>query len=110
MELGTMADLAGTITPEKRTRIDGIKEQMVDAERGHELASLRKAQGLSQAQVAAAMGVTQGRVSQIERGGAQLDTGTMTAYLHAIGGELTLIATVGDQSVRLLSTVAPTPG
>jgi transcriptional regulator with XRE-family HTH domain len=102
MELGTMADLAGAITPEKRARIDVIKERMVDAERGHELAALRKAQGLTQAQVAAAMGVTQGRISQIERGAAQLDTATMAAYLQAIGGELTLIATVGEQSVRLL--------
>lgn len=34
-----------------------------------------------------AMGVTQGRVSQIERGAARLDTSTMAAYLHAIGGE-----------------------
>ena len=107
MELGAMADLAGIITPEKRSRIDAIKEQMIDAERGHELASLRKTQGLTQAQVAEAMGVTQGRISQIERGAARLDTATMAAYLHAIGGELTLIATVGEQSVRLLPS-APT--
>jgi hypothetical protein len=39
MELGTMADLADGIRPEKRSRIDAIKDQMVDAERGHELAS-----------------------------------------------------------------------
>ncbi|WP_427763360.1 helix-turn-helix domain-containing protein [Streptomyces sp. DSM 41931] len=48
-----------------------------------------------------AMGVTQGRVSQIERGAARLDTSTMAAYLHAIGGELPITATVGNLSVRL---------
>lgn len=52
-------------------------------------------------QVAEVMGVTQGRISQIERGLARLDTSTMAAYLHAIGGELTITATVGNLSVRL---------
>jgi transcriptional regulator with XRE-family HTH domain len=36
-------------------------------------------------QVAVVMGVTQGRISQIERGLARRDTSTMAAYLHAIG-------------------------
>ncbi|MEU5717501.1 helix-turn-helix transcriptional regulator [Streptomyces sp. NPDC020403] len=101
MNLGGMADLAADITPEKRARIDAIKNEMVDAERGHELASLRRAQGMTQVQVAKAMGVTQGRISQIERGGVRLDTSTMSAYLHAIGGELTILATVGNVSVKL---------
>lgn len=100
-ELGTMADLTADITPDKRARIDEIKRKMVDAERGHELAALRKAQGMTQVQVAKAMGVTQGRVSQIERGGVRLDTSTMAAYLQAIGGELTILATVGNVSVKL---------
>lgn len=101
MKLGGMEDLAADITPEKRERIDAIKAQMVDAERGHELAAPRKSQGLTQAQVATAMEVTQGRISQIERGNARLDTATMAAYLEAIGGELTITATVGNVSVRL---------
>ncbi|MET8680135.1 helix-turn-helix transcriptional regulator [Streptomyces sp. NPDC004647] len=101
MKLGRMADLTADIGPEKRTRIDAIKQEMADAERGHELAALRKAQGMTQGQAAEAMGVTQGRISQIERGQARLDTSTMAAYLHAIGGELTILATVGNISVRL---------
>ncbi|QNE77399.1 helix-turn-helix domain-containing protein [Streptomyces finlayi] len=101
MKLGSMADLTADITPEKRARVDAIKSEMVDAERGHELASLRKAQGMTQVQAAKAMGVTQGRISQIERGGVRLDTSTMSAYLQAIGGELTILATVGNVSVKL---------
>ncbi len=101
MKLGSMADLTANITPDQRDRIEEIKEQLVDAERGHELAMLRKAQSLTQSQVAKAMGVTQGRISQIESGAARLDTSTMAAYLHAIGGELTITATVGNISVRL---------
>ncbi|MFE2376720.1 helix-turn-helix domain-containing protein [Streptomyces sp. NPDC059398] len=101
MKLGSMADLTADIGPEKRARIEAIKQDMVDAERGHELSALRKAQGMTQVQVAAAMGLTQGRISQIERGGVRLDTSTMAAYLQAIGGELTILATVGNVSVRL---------
>ncbi|MFI8088405.1 helix-turn-helix domain-containing protein [Streptomyces sp. NPDC086080] len=101
MNLGSMDDLTTDTTPGNRERIDAIKAAMVDAERGHALAALRKAQDLTRVQVAKAMGVTQGRVSRIERGTARLDTPTMAAYLHAIGGELTMTATVGNLSVRL---------
>ena len=100
-EYRSLADLTAEITPERRERIDAIKREMIDAERGHELAALRKAQGLTQVQVAEAMGITQGRVSQIENGQTHLTTGTMAAYHEAIGGELTISATVGNVTVRL---------
>ncbi|WP_405817641.1 hypothetical protein OG241_23720 [Streptomyces sp. NBC_01390] len=41
MNLGTMADLTADITPEMRERIDAIKAETIDAERGHERAALR---------------------------------------------------------------------
>jgi predicted XRE-type DNA-binding protein len=101
MELKTMADLTANITPERRERIETIKQEMLDAERGYELAALRRIQGMTQAQVAEAMGITQGRVSQMEQGQSHLTTTTMAAYLEAIGGELTILATVGNVSVKL---------
>lgn len=101
MKFGTMADVTAGMSVEDRTRIEAIKREMIDAERGHELSDLRRAQGMTQREVAEAMGVTQGRVSQIESGDARLDTSTMAAYLEAIGGELTIVATVGNHSVRL---------
>ncbi|MFI6701126.1 hypothetical protein ACIBJC_19525 [Streptomyces sp. NPDC050509] len=55
MKLGTMADLTGDISPQKRARIDEIKREMADAERGHELAALRKTEGMTQVQVARRM-------------------------------------------------------
>lgn len=54
MKLGTMADLTADLTPEKRERVDAIKAEMFGAEQGHELATLRKAQGCTQVQAAAA--------------------------------------------------------
>nr|WP_169790622.1 helix-turn-helix transcriptional regulator [Streptacidiphilus carbonis] len=101
MNLGSLTDLTANLTPDQRDRIEVIKVRMIDSERGHELAALRKTQGMTQVQVAAAMGVSQGRISQIERGAQQLDTATMSAYLEAIGGRLTILATVGNVSVQL---------
>jgi predicted XRE-type DNA-binding protein len=101
LEMGTMEDLTRDLTPQDRERIEAIKREMIDAERGYELAALRRAQGLTQAQVAETLGITQGRVSQMERGQTHLTTTTMAAYLEAIGGELTILATVGNISVRL---------
>ncbi|MDQ2810831.1 MAG: helix-turn-helix domain-containing protein [Actinomycetota bacterium] len=59
---------------------------------GLRLAEERKQRGLIQAQLAEAMGVTPGRVSQIERG--ELSTiEAIARYVQALGGRLDLIAT-----------------
>src|SRR5437762_10890308 len=65
---------------------------------GHQLAEERKRHGLTQAQLAQAMGVTPGRVSQIERGElATIDA--VARYVQALGGKLDLIASFGDHTL-----------
>ncbi|MCI0688891.1 MAG: helix-turn-helix domain-containing protein, partial [Sporichthyaceae bacterium] len=44
------------------------KQELLAEVIGHRLAELRKARGLTQQQVADRMGITKGRVSQIEQG------------------------------------------
>lgn len=62
---------------------------------GHRLAERRKSLGLSQSDVADRMGVTKGRVSQIERG--EVSTVEVIArYVKALGGELLISAVFGD--------------
>ena len=54
---------------------------------GQRLADERKQRGLTQAQLAETMGVTPGRVSQIERG--ELSTiEAIARYVRALGGRL----------------------
>lgn len=68
--------------------------------RGHQLAEMRKAAGLTQAQVAEMLGVTQARVSKIEHGeisGIEI----VRAYVDALGGTLDVVATLGDRSWRV---------
>jgi DNA-binding XRE family transcriptional regulator len=72
---------------------------------GYQLAEERKRHGLTQAQLAKAMGVTPGRVSQIERGElATIDA--VARYVEALGGQLDLIASFGDHTLTVATTDA----
>lgn len=61
---------------------------------------LRKLAGLSQVEVAEAMGVAQAEVSRLE---ARADTklSTIEKYVKALGGEVEIVARFGDRSMRL---------
>ena len=68
--------------------------------RGHQLAGIGQAAGLTQAQVAEMLGVTQARVSKIEHGeisGIEI----VRAYVDALGGTLDVVATLGDRSWKV---------
>jgi DNA-binding XRE family transcriptional regulator len=68
--------------------------------RGHQLAEMRKAVGLTQAQLAEALGVSQARVSKIEHGEIS-GIDVVRAYVDALGGTVELVATVGDRSWKV---------
>jgi transcriptional regulator with XRE-family HTH domain len=66
-------------------------------------AEMRRRLRITQAQVAARMGITQGRVSAIEHAKpGTTERRTLAAYVEALGGRLEIIADLGDQ--RLAST------
>jgi DNA-binding XRE family transcriptional regulator len=70
--------------------------------RSWRLARVRAEQDRTQEDVALAMGVTQPRVSAIERG--ELDSvslSTLRSYVRALGGKLRVVADFGDQEYRL---------
>lgn len=54
---------------------------------GHRLAEIRRARGFTQLQVAERMGVTKGRISQIERGKIS-GHDVLARYAAALGGRL----------------------
>jgi DNA-binding XRE family transcriptional regulator len=65
-----------------------VGKQALRAEaRGHRLAEVRRARGLTQLQVAEFMGVTKGRVSQIEQGKVS-GQDVIARYAAALGGRL----------------------
>lgn len=74
--------------------------QMLARVRAHTLSDLRRRKGLTQKQVAQAMGVSVGRVSQIEHGDLSgLDV--LDRYVQALGGQLGLVATFGDEQLKV---------
>jgi DNA-binding XRE family transcriptional regulator len=63
------------------------KEELLAPARGHRLAEIRRGRGLTQRDVADRMGVSKGRVSQIERGKVA-GNDVLARYAAALGGRL----------------------
>ena len=68
--------------------------------RGHQLAEMRKAAGLTQVQVAEMLGVSQARISKIEHGKLS-GIDIVRSYVGALGGTLDIVATLGDRSWKV---------
>ena len=67
--------------------VEAGKRAMLAEVTGHRLAEIRRARGLTQQHVADRMGVTKGRVSQIERGKVS-GHDVLARYATALGGRL----------------------
>lgn len=101
-------------TLERELRAAGVSPEEIEAgarmllaqARGHQLAQTRKQLGLAQRDIAAAMGVSIARISQIEHGEVT-SFEVIARYVEALGGRLDLVADFGDRTVRL--PVSDTP-
>ncbi|WP_433537187.1 helix-turn-helix domain-containing protein [Micromonospora sp. CA-249363] len=67
--------------------VEAGKQELLAQVVGHRLAEVRRARGLTQQQVAERMGVTKGRVSQIEQGRISGQE-VVARYAVALGGRL----------------------
>ncbi len=68
---------------------------------GWNLAQMRKDAGITQVQLAQALGVTQSRISAIEHGDPDsMALTTIRTYIEALGGKLRLAAEFGDHQVQ----------
>lgn len=67
--------------------VDAGKRALLAEAQGHRLAEIRRGRGLTQTDVADRMGVTKGRVSQIERGRIS-GQDVLARYAAALGGRL----------------------
>lgn len=88
--------------PANRDKVAAHKEVMLSEVRAHHLRELREQAGLTQAALAARMGVGQRQVSKIEHG--DLDStkvGTIRSYLEAVGGGLTIEYVSDDTRTRI---------
>jgi ribosome-binding protein aMBF1 (putative translation factor) len=83
---------AAEVAPEE---IEAGAHTLLSQARTHQLAEARKQLGLAQRDIAAAIGVSIARVSQIEHG-AVTSFEVIARYVEALGGPLDLVADFGD--------------
>lgn len=81
-------------------RVEAGKERLRQGVRAYRLRELRERKGFTQRQVAQIMGVSVGRVSQIERGDLA-GVEVLERYVTALGGRLDLVANFGDEQVTM---------
>ncbi|MDW5327309.1 helix-turn-helix domain-containing protein [Plantactinospora sp. KLBMP9567] len=83
-------------------RVAEHRDRLVAEVRAARLADIRKRHDLSQQQVADRMGVSQARVSAIEKGELPAtEVGTIGKYIAALGGQLKIVADFGDEKLVL---------
>ncbi len=88
---------AAGVSPEE---IEAGARALLAQARGYQLAQARKQLGLAQREIAATMGVSIARISQIEHGEVT-SFEVIARYVEALGGRLDLVADFGDRTVRL---------
>lgn len=90
--------------PDARARVDAIRADMDAEDRAYRmnLATVRKAGELTQAEIAKTLGVTQSVVSRAEKRTDMLYS-TLLSYLHAAGVEdVSLSGTVGGRRIEIV--------
>ena len=82
-------------TTDRVQRRARMREEMLAAVSGAQLAEIRRSLGLTQAQLAHAAGLSQARISQIENGSAT-SLESLRAYVTGLGGHHDIVARIGN--------------
>lgn len=90
------------LDPEDEREVEARRGQMLAEVRAHRLAEARKRRQMTQKSMASVMGISQSRVSAIERGDlSRSELSTLVAYVSALGGKLEIVADFGDEKIIL---------
>jgi transcriptional regulator with XRE-family HTH domain len=99
-------EIAEELLSDPRHRAD-IEREKAAILAVNKLARLREQAGLSQTDVARALGMTQARVSKIERA-EELQLSTLQRYIEALGGRLEVRAMFPEETVEVSDSEAVT--
>ncbi len=87
--------------PAHAARVNAAKARALEEHASYRLAELRRALGLTQAELAALIGKTQSAVSQIEHGDIALSVDALRAIVTQLGGNLEITAVFEDRRVLI---------
>ncbi|MES9536328.1 helix-turn-helix domain-containing protein [Actinomadura sp. NPDC000600] len=88
-------------TPAERAAGQAAAQERTEAYiRGYQLSEIRKAAGVTQAELAEMLGVSQARISKIEHGEVS-GIDVVRDYVTALGGHLDLVASLGDRTWKV---------
>jgi predicted transcriptional regulator len=83
-------------------RIAARRAKLLAEIRAHRLAEIRQAHGLDQTTLAERLGISQSRISRIERGELdRTEISTVRSYVEALGGEVEIVARFGDERITV---------
>jgi len=87
--------------PARARRIDAAKKRALEEIATYRLAELRKALGVTQAELADMIGKSQSAISQLESGEIGLSLETLRSIVNQLGGEVEIAAVFNDRRVLL---------
>jgi len=87
--------------PARARRIGAAKKRALEEIVTYRLAELRKALGITQAELADMIGKSQSAISQLESGEIGLSLGTLRSIVNQLGGEVEITAVFNDHRVLL---------
>ncbi|HEX6870142.1 MAG TPA: helix-turn-helix transcriptional regulator [Micromonosporaceae bacterium] len=82
-------------SPERSRHREELRQDLLACVSGARLAEIRKRMGVTQVQLAEATGLSQARISQIERG-ERTNLETLRVYVTGLGGRVDVVARIGD--------------
>lgn len=102
MKRKTLKDLDAILGPRRVAKARAVARHKMEAIL---LGEVRKQLGFTQTAVAKAMGVSQSALSQLESQD-DLQLSTLRRLIHALGGELDIVARFGKRSIVLVNSGA----
>ena len=102
--MASLQEMLKELEPERRRRIDERTEQLIQEEMS--LRDLRRTLRRTQVDLAERLGINQENVSRMEQRDDLL-LSTLSRYVRAMGGKLSLVAEFPDRPPVLLSGLGP---
>ena len=91
-----------TIRAVDRDAVNAEKKRLRDEVRSYRLKELREAKAITQEELAAALSLSQNRISRLELGDIErTQINTLRKYIEGLGGQLIISAKVDDNVIML---------